>query len=114
MALYEAMAKSFESSLRNNLKSDEFSESVGRLVNSFVENSKFGYNQFYNNLSDLNSMFSRFFDPVRETFNRTPSEIIEIEGRFHLHHYKSTLKKKHKTPILVVYSLINRHYILDL
>jgi len=136
MALYEAMAKSFESfldvqnapaqkiensvrasfdtSLRNNLKSDEFSKSVGKLVNSFVENSKFGYNQFYNNLSDLNSMFSRFFDPVRETFNRTPSEIIEIEGRFHLHHYKSTLKKKHKTPILVVYSLINRHYILDL
>lgn len=136
MALYEALAKSLESfldvqnapaqkiensvrasfdtSLRNNLKSNEFSESVGKLVNSFVENSKFGYNQFYNNLSDLNSMFIRFFDPIRETLNRTPSDIIEMEGRFHIHHYKSTLKKKHKTPILVVYSLINRHYILDL
>jgi len=136
MVLYDALAKSFKSfldvqnapaqkiensvrasfdtSLRNNLKSDEFSESVGKLVNSFVENLKFGYNQFYNNLSDLNSMLSRFFDPIRETLNRTPSDIIEIEGRFHIHHYKSTLKKKHKTPILVVYSLINRHYILDL
>jgi len=37
-----------------------------------------------------------------------------MKGRFSLLHYKSDAVKKQKTPLLVVYSLINRHYILDL
>lgn len=37
-----------------------------------------------------------------------------MKGRFNLLHYKAPVKKTHKTPVLIVYSLINRHYILDL
>ncbi len=54
------------------------------------------------------------FEPLRDSINRTPSEVIEMKGRFNLLHYKSDLPPKHKTPLLIVYSLINRHYILDL
>ncbi len=53
-------------------------------------------------------------EPLRDNINRTPSEVIDMKGRFNLLHYKSEHSPEHKTPLLVVYSLINRHYILDL
>jgi len=65
---------------------------------------------FYNFLHYANQML----EPLRDGINRTPSEVIAMKGRFNLLHYKSDLPSKHKTPLLVVYSLINRHYILDL
>jgi polyhydroxyalkanoate synthase len=37
-----------------------------------------------------------------------------MKGDFEVHHYKTSSPSKFKTPILVVGSLINRHYILDL
>jgi polyhydroxyalkanoate synthase len=53
-------------------------------------------------------------EPIRDNVNRTTSEVIPMEGRFEVHHYKTLSRQKFKTPILVVGSLINRHYILDL
>jgi polyhydroxyalkanoate synthase len=61
-------------------------------------------------MNNLDSMV----EPFRDIVNRTPSEVIPMYGRFEVHHYKTSSQQKLKTPILVVGSLINRHYILDL
>lgn len=44
----------------------------------------------------------------------TPSEIIFCEDKIKLVHYTPTAQRQIKTPILVVYALVNRYYILDL
>jgi len=44
----------------------------------------------------------------------TPSEIIYSEDKMKLIHYIPTVEKTHQVPILIVYALVNRYYILDL
>ncbi len=44
----------------------------------------------------------------------TPSEVIFSEDKMKLIHYIPTVEKPHKVPILIVYALVNRYYILDL
>lgn len=50
----------------------------------------------------------------------TPSEVVYTEDRMRLLHYEPTaknlypVKKILPTPVLIVYALVNRHYILDL
>jgi polyhydroxyalkanoate synthase len=44
----------------------------------------------------------------------TPSEVIYTEDRVRLIHYIPTVEKPNPTPVLVVYALVNRYYILDL
>lgn len=44
----------------------------------------------------------------------TPSEIIYCEDKMKLIHYIPTVEKPHPVPILIVYALVNRYYILDL
>ena len=44
----------------------------------------------------------------------TPAEIVYTEDKMKLIHYIPTVKKPYPVPILVVYALVNRYYILDL
>lgn len=44
----------------------------------------------------------------------TPCEVIHQEDRVKLKYYKPKIKNKYKTPLLVVYALINRETMLDL
>ncbi len=44
----------------------------------------------------------------------TPSEVIYGEDKMRLLHYIPTVEKQYPVPILVVYALVNRYYILDL
>lgn len=44
----------------------------------------------------------------------TPSEVVYETDRIKLLHYKSDAPVKHKTPLLFVFALVNRPYILDL
>jgi polyhydroxyalkanoate synthase len=44
----------------------------------------------------------------------TPSEVVYEENKLRLLHYESRTDEQHSVPILVVYALINRPYILDL
>ncbi|HEY9245416.1 MAG TPA: class III poly(R)-hydroxyalkanoic acid synthase subunit PhaC [Candidatus Methanoperedens sp.] len=44
----------------------------------------------------------------------TPSEIIYTEDKMKLIHYIPTVEKMHPVPILIIYALVNRYYILDL
>ena len=45
---------------------------------------------------------------------QTPSEVVHTENKLELLHYKSRTEEQHKVPILVVYALINKPFILDL
>lgn len=44
----------------------------------------------------------------------TPSEVIYSEDKMRLIHYIPAVEKPHPVPVLVVYALVNRYYILDL
>jgi polyhydroxyalkanoate synthase subunit PhaC len=44
----------------------------------------------------------------------TPSEVVYEEDRLHLLRYKGEGPIKHKTPLLFVFALVNRPYILDI
>jgi class III poly(R)-hydroxyalkanoic acid synthase PhaC subunit len=107
------MRASFDSSLRERIGEKDITASIARLVESQLDLENKG-SDFFITYSDYFSKISQTFQPIRDTINRTPSEIIPMDGRFHLHHYVSKNEKKQKIPILMVYSLINRHYILDL
>jgi polyhydroxyalkanoate synthase len=43
----------------------------------------------------------------------TPSEVVYEENTLELHHYEPD-ERRHEAPVLVVYALVNRPYILDL
>lgn len=45
---------------------------------------------------------------------QTPYEVVYQEDRVKLKHYRAKTKSKYKTPLLVVYALINRETMLDL
>ena len=45
---------------------------------------------------------------------QTEYEVIKETGLFRLLHYKSTKERVYKYPLLIVYALINKSYILDL
>lgn len=44
----------------------------------------------------------------------SPSEVVYEEGDLKLLHYLSDTKPRHKTPLIFVFALVNRPYILDL
>src|SRR6266567_659620 len=44
----------------------------------------------------------------------TQSEVVYEEDRLKLVHYLTDAKPRHRTPVLFVYALVNRPYILDL
>ena len=45
---------------------------------------------------------------------RTPKEVVWTKNKAKLYHYQPSTEKKHPVPILMVYALINRPYVLDL
>ncbi|WP_255167745.1 class III poly(R)-hydroxyalkanoic acid synthase subunit PhaC [Natrononativus amylolyticus] len=62
---------------------------------------------------------SRVAPERTETFHdvgvgETPSEVVYEENKLRLLHYESQTEEQHDVPILVVYALINKPYILDL
>jgi polyhydroxyalkanoate synthase len=44
----------------------------------------------------------------------TPSETVYEEDRLKLYHYLSDQPPRHRTPLVLIYALVNRPYILDL
>ena len=45
---------------------------------------------------------------------QTPSEVVYTENKLELLHYDPLTERQHDVPVLIVYALINRPYILDL
>jgi class III poly(R)-hydroxyalkanoic acid synthase PhaC subunit len=99
--------------IRNTMRAS-FDSTLRNFIDAWLNIVKISGYDKYGFFPELLSFRSKLLEPLRDNLNRTPSEEIKIKGKFHLHHYKSTAKKIHKTPILIVYSLINRYYILDL
>ncbi len=113
--IQNAMRASFDSALRSCLNDENFVSAIANFVDagSRLADST-GYNKIRNIFNDFYLHWNRLLEPFRDSINRSPSEVIKMEGRFSLLHYKPIVESKQKTPLLVVYSLINRHYILDL
>ena len=113
--IQDKIRSTFDVELRSNLEQKEFSKSLSALVDSFAEFTLVGHHdKLYRHLETMISHYDNMLEPIRDTINRTPSEIIPMSGTFEVHHYKTDSPQKFKTPILIVGSLINRHYILDL
>jgi polyhydroxyalkanoate synthase len=55
-----------------------------------------------------------FLSPPDFSVGTTPSEIIYTEDKMKLIHYIPAVEKPYPVPVLVVYALVNRYYILDL
>ena len=55
-----------------------------------------------------------FLKPPEFSVGTTPSEVIFSEDKMKLIHYIPTVEKPYPVPILIVYALVNRYYILDL
>ena len=113
--IQDKIRSTFDVELRSNLEQKEFSKSLSALVDSFAEFALVGHHdKLYRHLETMIGHYDNMLEPIRDTINRTPSEIIPMSGTFEVHHYKTDSPQKFKTPILIVGSLINRHYILDL
>ena len=106
---------SFDNALRDNLKEEGLVSSMNDFVESWLKLIGLsGHREYASNIYNLLSYENKFLEPLRDNINRTRSELVETRGRFSMLHYKSEDIPRHKTPLLVVYSLINRYYILDL
>lgn len=66
-------------------------------------------------LSEKIEKFTKLYqNPKDIDVGKTPHEIVKETTLYRLLHYKPIFKKPLKTPLLVVYALINKSYILDL
>lgn len=52
--------------------------------------------------------------PTDISVGTTPSDVVYFEDDMKLLHYKATVEKPCPVPVLIVYALVNRYYILDL
>ena len=57
---------------------------------------------------------SRLADAASVDVGQTPSEVVYRENKLELHRYESLTDDSHDVPLLVVYALINRPFVLDL
>ena len=113
--IQDEIRTTFDSELKNLLQKTEFSKSLSGFVESFTEFALIGnHDKLYRYLETMIRNYDNLIEPIRDSINRTPSEIIPMKAKFEVHHYKTDSPQKFKTPILIVGSLINRHYILDL
>lgn len=53
-------------------------------------------------------------EPPDFSVGTTPSELVYSEDNMKLLHYIPTVEKPYPVPVLIVYALVNRYYILDL
>lgn len=113
--IQDEIRSTFNIEIKNNLEKTDFSRSLSDIISSYAEfASSVHHDRLYRYFETIFNNYDSMVEPIRDTVNRTPSEIIPMGGRFEVHHYKTDSPQKFKTPILVVGSLINRHYILDL
>lgn len=59
-------------------------------------------------------MLEVFLKTPEFSVGTTPSEVVYTEDDMRLLHYIPLVKKLHPVPVLIVYALVNRYYILDL
>lgn len=137
--LYKKMEKIILSKIRKKfdtkLRDKIFIDSLSKFVESYCNLANItGMGCIYQENSNLNAFWNNMFvEPIRDIFWRTPSRKINLDNEYSLIHYnvhKQKQVEKEKTigekssnessisgtttPLLIIYSFINRHYILDL
>ncbi|QLH07355.1 alpha/beta fold hydrolase [Nitrosopumilus ureiphilus] len=113
--IQDEIRSSFDTEIRSSLKKPDFSKTLSNFINSYTEfASSIHHDKLFRQLESTINNYDTLIEPIRDAVNRTQSEVIPMKGKFEVHHYKTNSPQKFKTPILVVGSLINRHYILDL
>jgi polyhydroxyalkanoate synthase len=64
---------------------------------------------------DKGSIAGEQFDRIESVeVGKTPGEVVYEENKLELLHYEPLTDEQHETPILIVYALINKPFILDL
>ncbi len=53
-------------------------------------------------------------NPPEVKVGTAPREVVYQDGKMRLHHYIPVVEKPYKVPVLIIYALINKPYILDL
>jgi polyhydroxyalkanoate synthase len=77
------------------------------IIDYFSEN----LNDNVKRLDNLTNIFSYKYKPKK---GYTPGEVVYENNKLKLIRFKSDIPKKYKTPILFVYSIINKWYVVDL
>ncbi|HWG91699.1 MAG TPA: class III poly(R)-hydroxyalkanoic acid synthase subunit PhaC [Candidatus Thermoplasmatota archaeon] len=62
----------------------------------------------------LSGMAKFLQDPPQVEVGATPHDVVYTENKLRLLRYRPRKENRHATPVLVVYALVNRPYILDL
>ena len=97
MRLQDIFRGNFDSELKTMLKEDEFSHKMSDFINSYSNfASNIDHDKLYRQLEILAIFYDNLMEPLRDFVNRTPSEKISMKGRFEVHHYKTSSKKKFK------------------
>jgi len=78
-------------------------------IPEWIEN--ISVNQSFEKLKRLTEILSTEAEPQ---VGQTPKEIIWTKNKAKLYRYQPSIKKTNKVPILMIYALINKPYILDL
>lgn len=107
-------------------RDDNFIVTLSNVVASYSNLAKAtGFGKIYQHLSNLWSVWDNdFVEPLRDTLWRTPSHKVSNLEKYSLFRYYDKTREGDKdkdddrthtrTPLLIVYAFINRHYILDL
>jgi len=80
----------------------------------FEEDIKFLIEEASKNVGRFNNIIDILEGKYENRKGVTPYEVIYQKNRFRIIHYISDHPKRFKTPLFIVYALINRYYILDL
>lgn len=72
-------------------------------------------------LSDIESTYEKYMEGMhillegaKAETGRTPKEVIWTKNKARLYHYEPAREKRFRVPILIIYALINRPYVMDL
>lgn len=72
-------------------------------------------------ISDIESFYAKYMEGVgiqrdgaKIETGKTPKEVIWTKNKARLYHYEPAREKRFPVPILLIYALINRSYVLDL
>jgi class III poly(R)-hydroxyalkanoic acid synthase PhaC subunit len=127
MAEFEKIVRKKIGNIFNTkFRDDNFIVTLSNVVASYSNLAKAtGFGKIYQHLSNLWSVWDNdFVEPLRDTLWRTPSHKVSNLEKYSLFRYYDKTREGDKdkdddrthtrTPLLIVYAFINRHYILDL
>ena len=97
-----------------NINMQQFMEILNKVTSQEKKDEKYSQRLLDSLKVKLTYGLEYYADPEQTKVGLTPKDVVWEQGKFKLYHYKTPNPQKNSTPLLIVYSLINRPYILDL